>query len=100
MTNDLDLGIDIGHFHTTTISPAAVARKLRENVSAPNPDYFVFIVPERGEEELQILRGWLPFSEDLFKKRSVPLNSLFPVACYGVTIISSPIISSPFGKGG
>lgn len=54
MTKDLDLGIDIGHFHTTTISPAAVARKLREDISVPTPDYFVFIVPERGEEELQM----------------------------------------------
>lgn len=51
MTKDLDLGIDIGHFHMTTVSPATVARKLREDLSIPGPDHFVFIVPEKGEEE-------------------------------------------------
>ena len=54
MTKDLDLGVDLGYFHTTEVSPAIVARKLREDVSLPNEDSFTFIVPEVGEQDLSI----------------------------------------------
>ena len=33
MTKDLDLGVDLGYFHSTEVTAATVARKLREDVS-------------------------------------------------------------------
>ncbi|MBA3613311.1 MAG: nucleotidyl transferase AbiEii/AbiGii toxin family protein [Nitrospirales bacterium] len=54
MTKDLDLGVDLGYFHSTGITAATVARKLREDLSASNTDYFTFIVPEIGDPDLNI----------------------------------------------
>jgi predicted nucleotidyltransferase component of viral defense system len=54
MTKDLDLGVDLGYFHPTEVTAATVARKLREDVSSSNTDYFTFVVPEIGEPDLNI----------------------------------------------
>ena len=56
MTKDLDLGLDLGYFKTSDVSLAEVAGKLREDLSTPSADTFVFVVPESGERELDIPR--------------------------------------------
>lgn len=54
MTKDLDLGVDLGYFHTTEVSATTMARKLREDLSLPNEDSFTFVVPETAEHDLSI----------------------------------------------
>ena len=54
MTKDLDLGVDLGYFHSTEDTAATVARKLREDVSSSSADYFTFVVPEIGDSDLTI----------------------------------------------
>ncbi len=56
MTKDLDLGLDLGYFKTREVSVGEVARKLREDLSTPSADNFVFVVPESGGRELDIPR--------------------------------------------
>lgn len=56
MTKDLVLGLDLGYFKTNDVSLAEVAGKLREDLSTPSADNFVFVVPESGERELDIPR--------------------------------------------
>ncbi len=56
MTKDLDLGLDLGYFKTSDVSLAEVADKLREDLSIPSADNFVFVVPESGGRELDIPR--------------------------------------------
>lgn len=53
-TKDLDLGVDLGYFNTGEVSVTGVARKLREDLTAPSTDHFAFLVPETGEQELTI----------------------------------------------
>ncbi len=54
VTKDLDLGVNLGYFKNIELSPAEVARRLREDLSEPSTDHFGFLVPETGEEELSI----------------------------------------------
>lgn len=54
VTKDLDLGVDLGYFKNIELSPAEVARRLREDLSEPSTDHFGFLVPETGEQELSI----------------------------------------------
>jgi hypothetical protein len=54
VTKDLDLGVDLGYFKNIELSPAEVARRLREDLSEPSTDHFGFLVPETGVEELSI----------------------------------------------
>ena len=54
MTKDLDLGVDLGYFKTREVSVGEVAHKLREGLSASSTDNFAFIIPEAGEQELNI----------------------------------------------
>src|SRR5713226_4057471 len=49
MTNDLDLGVDLGYFNKTELSLSGVADKLREDLSSGANDGFAFVVPETGE---------------------------------------------------
>ncbi len=54
MTKDLDLGVDLGYFQTGEVSLTEVARQLREDLAPYTTDNFVFVVPETGEQELNI----------------------------------------------
>ena len=54
MTKDLDLGVDMGYFGSTTLSAAEVTDKLRADLGEPHEDGFVFVVPQAQEETLPI----------------------------------------------
>lgn len=54
MTQDLDLGVDLRLFSEDQATKASLAQRLREDLAGEGEDRFIFIVPERREEELRI----------------------------------------------